>query len=121
MRGSVDVVLIARSLVGQQCVELVTFQFASSAEESELQQKGEPDDPPPEPLREPDGRGGGAPGREHVVAHEDTLPRGHGVTVDLEEVGAVLELVLLALDLPRELSGLAHGHEPGPEPPGQWG
>ena len=35
------------------------------------------------------------------------------VAVDLEQVGAVLELVLLALDLPRQLAGLADRHEPG--------
>src|SRR5262245_29554882 len=38
----------------------------------------------------------------------------HGVAVDLEQVGAVLELVLLALDLPGQLPGLPHRHEPGP-------
>src|SRR5438046_8378837 len=36
--------------------------------------------------------------------------------MDLEEIGAVLELVLLALDLPWELSGLAHRDEGRAEP-----
>ena len=38
--------------------------------------------------------------------------------MDLEQVGAVLELVLLPLDLPGQLPGLPDGHEPGPEPVG---
>ena len=40
------------------------------------------------------------------------------VAVHLEQVGAVLEDVLLALDLPRQLAGLAHRDEPGPQPIG---
>ena len=40
------------------------------------------------------------------------------VAVDLELVGAVLELVLLAIHRPRQLAGLAHRHEPGAEPVG---
>ena len=40
------------------------------------------------------------------------------VAVDLEQVGAVLELVLLALDLPRQLAGLADRDEAGAEPVG---
>ena len=38
--------------------------------------------------------------------------------MDLEQVGAVLELVLLAGDLPGKLAGLAHRHEAGAEPVG---
>ena len=41
-----------------------------------------------------------------------------GVTVDLELVGAVLELVLLAGNGPRQLAGLADRDEPGAEPVG---
>ena len=74
--------------------------------------KPRPTTTPPEPLDQPARRGGGAAGGEHVVDHEHPLARKHGVAVDLELVGAVLELVLLAGHGPRQLARLAHGHEP---------
>jgi hypothetical protein len=56
------------------------------------------------------------PGGEDVVDDQDPLVRVDRVAVDLELVGAVLELVLLAGDRPRQLARLAHRHEPGPQP-----
>ena len=60
----------------------------------------------------------GPTGRHHVVHDQHLLARLHGIAVDLEKVGAVLELVLLPLDLPRQLARLAHRHESGTEPVG---
>ena len=78
--------------------------WARPCEGGQLDEEREPDDDPAEPFDEA-GRGrGGAAGRDHVVDDEHPLARVHGVAVDLEEVGAVLERVLLALDLPRQLA-----------------
>ena len=41
--------------------------------------------------------------------------------MDLEQVGAVFERVLLTLDLPRQLSCLPHGHEAGSQQVGDRG
>ena len=60
--------------------------------------------------------GGGAAGGQHVVDDDHPVARRDGVLVDLELVGAVLEVVLLRLGGPRELAGLADGDEPGPQP-----
>ena len=70
---------------------------------------------PPERLDQAGRRRGGAAGGEHVVDDQDPLAGMDGVAVDLELVGAVLELVLLAGDRPRQLAGLADRHEPGAE------
>ena len=78
-----------------------------------LDQEAEPDDLPAERLDQPAGRGGRAAGGEHVVDDEDLLAGVDRVAVDLELVGAVLELVLLADDRPRQLARLADRHEPG--------
>ena len=59
--------------------------------------------PPSRSTSRTDGRRGAA-GREHVVDDQHLLAGRDRVAVDLEQVGAVLELVLLALDLPRELA-----------------
>ena len=81
----------------------------------DLDQEAEPDDLAAERLDEPAGRGRRAAGGEHVVDDEDPLAGVDGVAVDLELVGAVLEVVLLADDRPRQLARLADRHEPGPQ------
>ncbi len=68
---------------------------------------------PPSVCDQAGGRLGGAAGGEHVVDDEHPLGGVDGVAVDLELVGAVLELVLLAGHGPRELAGLAHRDEGG--------
>ena len=73
-------------------------------EEPELEHEREADDLAAEPLDQPGGRGRGAAGRDHVVDDRTCSPGRDRVAVDLEQVGAVLELVLLALDLPRQLA-----------------
>ena len=68
-----------------------------------------------ERLDQAGGGGGRAAGGQHVVDDQDPLVGVDGVAVDLQLVGAVLQLVLLADDRPRQLAGLAHGDERGAE------
>ena len=70
--------------------------------------KPSPTTSPPSRSTSRDRRRRGAAGGEHVVDDQHPLARRDRVAVDLEQVGAVLELVLLALDLPRQLARLAH-------------
>src|SRR3954452_1331199 len=72
-------------------------------------------------LHEPDRSRGGAARGQHVVHHEHPLTGKHTVAVDLQAIGAVLELVLLAGHGPGELAGLAHGHEGGAAAVGDGG
>ena len=74
-----------------------------------------------EPLDQADGGRRRPAGGQHVVDDQDPLADVDGVAVDLEQVGAVLELVLLGLDLPGQLARLADGHEAGAEPVGDRG
>src|SRR3989442_6286213 len=117
-------VLTGRSpplLVREQRAELAPGELAPAVEEGQLDDEGEPDHLGAQALGQADG-GRRRPARgEHVVHDQYPLAGLHGVAVDLEQVGAVLELVLLALDLPGELPRLAHGHEPGPEAVGGGG
>src|SRR5688500_1532243 len=90
-----SVVAIA-SVVPQQGNHVVPRELPSSTEEPELDDEGEPDDDASQALDEPHGGRGGAARRQHVVDDQRPLPRPHRVLVDLQEVRAVLELVLLA-------------------------
>ena len=90
-------------------MDLAAVEAVAAVEESELDEEREAHDLAAEPLDEAEGRRGRAAGREDVVDDEHLLAGRDRVAVDLEQVGAVLELVLLALDLPRELARLADG------------
>src|SRR5919107_3420031 len=98
-----------------EAVEVIAFNQLSALEELELDQGGDAHDLAAEALDEP-GRGpGGAAGGEHVVDDQDPLAGDDGVGVQLEGGGAVLERVLLGLDLVGQLAGLTDGDEAGPE------
>src|SRR4029450_9380929 len=81
----------------------------------ELDQGGDADDLAAEAFHQA-GRGpGGAAGGEHVVDDQDPLAGHDGVGVQLQGGGAVLQRVLLGLDLVGQLAGLADGDEAGAE------
>src|SRR5207244_11508578 len=61
----------------------------------------------------PYGSKGGAAGGEHVVDDEDRVAGLEGVEVNLELSRPVFELILEGFGMPRELAGLAHGHQTG--------
>src|SRR4029077_2361229 len=85
----------------------------ASVEVCELDQDLDADDRCSKPAHEPD-RGRGRPaGGQNIIHDQDLLTGLHGVGVNLERVGAVLEVVRLHYRRPRELAGLANGHEPG--------
>ena len=86
-------------------------ELAAASEGVEFDDEAEPGDDAAERLDEHGGGRRGTAGGQHVVDDQDPFARVDRVTVDLELVGAVFELVLLAHDRPRELAGLAHGNE----------
>src|SRR5215204_4536794 len=107
--------------VPDEAEELVALDPLPAFEELELDQGGDADDLAPQALDQA-GRGpGGAAGGEHVVDDQDPLAGDHGVGVQLQGGGAVLERVLLGLDLVGQLAGLADGEEAGPEVVGHRG
>ena len=58
-------------------------------------------------------RGASGPaGREHVIDNQDPLVLTAGVLVDLQRVGAVLQVVACLVGRGRELARLADRHEP---------
>src|SRR5437660_3761044 len=109
------------SLVMEQRQDVAPGQLPAAVQEAELDDEPQPGDLGPEPLDQPDGGRRRAPGGEDVVDDQDLLVDGDGVAVQLEQAGAVLQLVGLGLDLPRQLPDLADGHEAGPEPVGDGG
>ena len=103
-------------LVAGQALDSVTAQFVTAAETVKFDHHRHADDVAAEGLDEAGRRQGRAAGGEDVVDDQDGLVGVDGVTMDLELVGAVLELVLLTCHGPGQLAGLADGDEPGPEP-----
>src|SRR5215217_3176078 len=107
--------------VPDETEELIALDQLSASEELELDQGGDPDDLASQPLDQT-GRGpGGAAGGEDVVDDQDPLAGDDGVGVQLKGGAAVLERVLLGLDLVGQLAGLADGEEAGPEVVGDRG
>jgi hypothetical protein len=102
------------SVISRHYVNIVPGELVPAVEEGQLDHERKADHLRAEPFDQPDDSRSGAAGSEHVIDDEHLLSRHERVPVHLEQVGAVLELVLLALDLPRQLPGRAHGDEPGP-------
>src|SRR5260370_10142136 len=61
------------------------------------------------------GCGCGAAGGQHIIDDQHRLTGPDSILVDLQLVGPVLELVVLADRLPRQLAWVAEGHEACPE------
>jgi hypothetical protein len=93
-------------------VNVLARQLLPAREELELDEEREAGHLAAEPFDQAHHGRGGAAGREHVVDDEHPLSRLDRVTMDLQQVGAVLELVLLALDLPRSFPALRTGTNP---------
>src|SRR5512132_3745290 len=101
--------------VPDEAEELIALDQLSALEELELDQGGDADDLAAEALHQAGRSPGGAAGGEHVVDDQDPLAGHDGVGVQLQGGGAVLERVLLGLDLVGQLAGLADGDEAGAE------
>src|SRR5918996_1517553 len=104
-----------RESVGDQGEEVEPRDLLPTLQERQLHQARDANDLAAEALHQLRGRLGRAPGGQDVVNDQDPLAGPERVAVDLEGLGAVLELVGLGLGLPRELPGLPDRHEPGPE------
>src|SRR5919202_2742812 len=102
-------------LEGEQGHDVSALQLGPSPQEGQLDHEPQPRHFRPQALDEPAGGGGGAPSGDYVVYDEHPVARLHGVVVDLEQIGAVLEVVLLTLDLEWQLARLANGHKAGVE------
>src|SRR5438309_11191202 len=89
------------SLIAQHRVYPAADELGTAAELDELEQECEARDDPTQPLDEAGRRRGRPAGCDHVVDDQHPLAREHGIPMDLEAIGAVLEQVLLLLDLPR--------------------
>ena len=108
-----------RLLVGEERHVVAALEPGGAAEERQLDHEAEPDHLAADALDSAGRRP--PPCRRWRARRRSPATRSPGATrvgVDLEAVGAVLELVLLGLGGPRELPGLAHRDEPGPEPVG---
>src|SRR5438105_1582112 len=86
------------SVVGDQGQHLAAGQLLAAVEKAELDHEAQSHDGAAELLDQADRRRRGPAGGEHVVDDDHLVAGLDGVTVDLEEVSAVLELVFLALD-----------------------
>src|SRR4029453_109210 len=101
--------------VPDEAEELIAFDQPPAFEELELDQGGDADDLTAQALHQTSRGPGGAAGGEHVVDDQDPLAGDDRVGVQLQGGAAVLERVLLGLDLVGQLAGLAGGGEAGPE------
>ena len=86
-------------------------QPVATLEEGQLDEEGQADDLALQPLHQVDRAADRAAGRQEVVDDQDLLAGLDRVAVDLERVGAVLEGVLDADRLGRQLAELANRHE----------
>jgi hypothetical protein len=96
-------------------VDVVAVEPLAPFEERELDQEAARHDGPAELLHQPAERPRGPARRQQVVVDEDPRAARDRVAVELERVGAVLEDVLGAHGLARQLARLAGEHEPGAE------
>src|SRR5579875_1698773 len=101
--------------------DVVLREAGAAAEEVEFDGDAEGDDFAAEALDELDGGLHGAAGGEQVVDDDDALAGTDGVLVNLQRVGAVLEVVLYGFGGSGELAGLADGDEAGVEAVGERG
>ena len=96
-------------------------QLAAAVQRDELDQERQRVHFAAEPLDQIGGRARRAAGGEQVVDDQHPLPLLHRVVVDLERVGAVLEVVGRADAGRRQLARLAHRREAGADPVGDGG
>jgi hypothetical protein len=108
-------------VVVEEAEDVVFLEAISAFEEVEFYGEGEAGDFTAELLDELYGGLHGAAGGEEVVDEDDALAGLDGVHVDLQGVGAVLEVVGDAGDGGGELARLAHGDEAGVEAVGEGG
>src|SRR6266550_3506117 len=98
-------------LVLDERCDFVTRQFLAAFERGELDEERETDDLALELLHELDRAGHGPAGRKEIVDDEDARPGFDRVLVHLERRRAVLEVVLDAHHVARQLAELAHRDE----------
>src|SRR5438477_7292544 len=109
----------ARSVSDQ--AEDLALQLVASLEEGQLQQKSVAGELRSE-LSHQSARGRrGAPGRDDVVHHQRALARPQRVVVDLQAVGAVLQVVGMGDLARRQLALLADRDEAGAQAVGEHG
>src|SRR5206468_9355782 len=98
-------------LVGDQRRDVIAGELVASFERGELDQECEADDLALELLHELDGAGHSATRREEVVDDQHPRARLDRILVHLEGRRTVLEVVLNADHVPRQLAELAHRDE----------
>src|SRR5215469_3461490 len=106
-------------VVVEKTEDIVVGEAGAAFEEVEFDGDGDAGDDAAEALDELNRGLHGATGGEEVVDDDDALAGKDGVLVDLQRVGAVLEVVLHGFGFGGELAGLADGHEAGVETVGE--
>src|SRR5215210_5713089 len=94
-----------------QALHPVLTQAGAPVQIGKLDQEPETDDHAAERFDQAARCGRGAPRSQHIVHHQDPLARVDRVAMNLELVGAVLELVLLTRHRPRQLARLPNRNE----------
>src|SRR6266576_2910135 len=102
-------------LIGNERCDFVTCKLVAALESGELDEEGETDDLTLELLHELDRAGHRSTGREEIVDDEHPRARFDRVPVHLESRRAVLEVVLDAHHIPRQLAELSHRDEANAE------
>jgi hypothetical protein len=105
----------------EKAEDVVVGEAVAAAEEVEFDGDAEGGDFAAQALDEFDGGLHGAASGEEVVDDDDALAGTDGVLVDLEGVGAVLEIVLDGFSGGGELAGFADGDKAGVEAVGERG
>ena len=96
-------------------MHLLPFELRAAVRGRPARSGRRPRDDPAQLLHELHRRARRAAGRQQVVHDQHPLPGGDRVAVHLEAVGAVLQRIAGADRCRRQLSELAHRHEPGAE------
>src|SRR4051812_23305701 len=94
------------ALVPDERVNVEALQALARVEERELDDGGDAEQRRVQPSNQSGGSGGSAARCEHVVDEQDLVGRADGVVMNLQDVRAVLEHVLMPSRRPRQLPRL---------------
>jgi len=107
------------ALVLQQREDVASGKLFAAVEKEQFEHEADASDMAADFFYELADRASGPACGQHVIDNQDVLPALDGVLVNLQAVEAVFELVLDLDALGRQLLGLAHRDETGPERVGQ--
>jgi hypothetical protein len=99
--------------VGMVSTEWQAFQFFAAMQKVQLDEKGDFQDLRADFFKQCGGGGGGSASGEEIINQDNAAAGFNGVNVNGDGVRAVFEIVILFVNLERQLAFFANGHKTG--------